>query len=69
MFTILYHLKNRYMSQKAQGIVEYALILAFVVVIAAVLAGDSGLGDAIKSVFGAAKDQVQSGADKATGTK
>ena len=37
MFTILEHLKNRYMSQKAQGIVEYALILAFVVVVAAVL--------------------------------
>lgn len=66
MFTILYHLKNRYLSQKAQGIVEYALILAFVVVVAAVLAGDNSLSSAIKSVFGAAKDQVQSGADKAT---
>lgn len=66
MFTILYHLKNRYLSQKAQGIVEYALILAFVVVVAAVLAGDNGLSSAIKSVFGAAKDQVQSGATKAT---
>lgn len=65
MFTILYHLKNRYLSQKAQGIVEYALILAFVVVVAAVLAGDNSLSSAIKSVFGAAKDQVQSGADKA----
>lgn len=66
MFTILYHLKNRYLSQKAQGIVEYALILAFVVVIAAVLASDGGLGAAIEKVFGAAKDQVQAGADKAT---
>lgn len=29
MFTILEHLKNRYMSQKAQGIVEYALNFGF----------------------------------------
>ena len=65
MFTILYHLKNRYLSQKAQGIVEYALILAFVVVVAAVLAGNDGLSSAISDVFGAAKDQVQSGANKA----
>lgn len=65
MFTILYHLKNRYLSQKAQGIVEYALILAFVVVVAAVLAGNDGLSSAISDVFGAAKDQVQSGANAA----
>ena len=69
MFTILYHLKNRYMSQKAQGIVEYALILAFVVVVAAVLVGDNSLSSAISSVFSTAKDQVQSGANKAAGTK
>ena len=65
MFTILYHLKNRYLSQKAQGIVEYALILALVVVVAAVLAGNDGLSSAISDVFGAAKDQVQSGANAA----
>ena len=65
MFTILYHLKNRYLSQKAQGIVEYALILAFVVVVAAVMAGNDGLSSAISDVFGAAKDQVQSGANAA----
>ena len=68
MFTILYHLKNRYLSQKAQGIVEYALILAFVVVVAAVLVGDNSLGSAIKDIFGAAKDQVKAGADAAGGT-
>ena len=61
MFTILYHLKNRYMSQKAQGIVEYALILAFVVVVAAVLTTDNGLTEAIKGVFGKATDQVKTG--------
>lgn len=64
MFTILYHLKNRYLSQKAQGIVEYALILAFVVVVAAVLTQSDGLKDAIMGVFGNAADQVNKGAGK-----
>ena len=58
MFTILYHLKNRYMSQKAQGIVEYALILAFVVALAVVLTSESGLQGAISSVFGTTTDQI-----------
>lgn len=52
MFTILEHLKNRYLSQKAQGIVEYALILAFVVGIAiALTSNDTGLKDAIEGLF------------------
>lgn len=63
MFTILEHLKNRYMSQKAQGIVEYALILAFVVVVALVLTNTGGLSEAIKGVFGNAAEQVQKGAE------
>jgi len=59
MFTILEHLKNRYMSQKAQGIVEYALILAFVVAIAIfITSGDNSLSDAVKGVFTKTTDQV-----------
>lgn len=59
MFTILEHLKNRYMSQKAQGIVEYALILAFVVAIAIfITSGDNNLSDAVKGVFTKTTDQV-----------
>ena len=58
MFTILTHLKNRYMSQKAQGIVEYALILAFVVALAVVLTNEGGLQEAISSVFGTTTDQI-----------
>ena len=58
MFTILYHLKNRYLSQKAQGIVEYALILAFVVVLAIVLTQSGGLSDAINNVFKETTNQV-----------
>ena len=65
MFTILYHLKNRYLSQKAQGIVEYALILAFVVVVAAVLTSDNGLSQAIKGVFSNATSMVSEGKAKA----
>lgn len=65
MFTILYHLKNRYMSQKAQGIVEYALILAFVVVVAAVLTSDNGLSQAISGVFSNAASMVSEGKAKA----
>ena len=52
MFIILEHLKNRYLSQRAQGMVEYALILAFVVAIAAVLTSDGGISGGIKTVFG-----------------
>ena len=59
MFTILYHLKNRYLSQKAQGIVEYALILAFVVAIAIfITSGNNNLSDAIKNVFKDTTNQV-----------
>ena len=64
MFTILYHLKNRYLSQKDQGIVEYALILAFVVAIAVfITSGNNNLSDAIKGVFTDTAKQV-----KGTGT-
>ena len=63
MFTILTHLKNRYMSQKAQGIVEYALILAFVVALAIVLTGNGGLQEAISGVFGKTAEQISAGAN------
>lgn len=62
MFTILTHLKNRYLSQKAQGIVEYALILAFVVVLAIVLSSDTGLSGAISNIFGKTTNQLNSAA-------
>lgn len=42
MLEILNYVKVRYLGQKAQGITEYALILAFVAVIAGlVLTSDS----------------------------
>ena len=59
MFTIFTHLKNRYMSQKAQGIVEYALILAFVVVVAAALINGGNLSNAVKEIFGNTANQLK----------
>ena len=59
MFTIFTHLKNRYMSQKAQGIVEYALILAFVVVVAAALINGGELSNAVKNIFGNTANQLK----------
>ncbi len=54
----------RSLGEKGQGIVEYALILAFVVVIAMALTNSGGLQDKIKSVF----SNVGSEIDKANTT-
>lgn len=51
MLEILKYLKARYMTEKAQGIVEYALILAFVVVVAAAIANGGELSNKVSSVF------------------
>lgn len=48
---ILKYLKARYVSEKAQGIVEYALILAFVTIIAAALMSDTGIRRSIQTVI------------------
>ena len=42
---------NRYLGEKGQGIVEYALILAFVVVVAAAITNAGGLRTKITTVF------------------
>lgn len=61
MWSMVVALKDRYMSQKAQGMVEYALIIAFVVALAIVLSSDGGLSGAISGVFGSAASQVNKG--------
>ena len=59
MFTVLNYLRVRYLGQKGQGIVEYALILAFVVGLAAVLTNTGGLKDAVSGVFTNATSQLK----------
>lgn len=54
MKEIIEYVKARYfstMSEKGQGIVEYALILAFVVVVAAAITNSGGLRNKIADVF------------------
>ena len=58
MMKVIDYLKARYLSEKAQGMVEYALILAFVVVVAAVLMGQSGIQGGVNNVFNSATSQL-----------
>lgn len=51
MLEILKYLKTRYMTEKAQGIVEYALVLAFVVVVAVAIGSSGDLTSKVSSVF------------------
>ena len=58
MFTVLNYLRVRYLGQKGQGIVEYALILAFVVAVAAALTNEGDLQKAVGNVFNKATGQL-----------
>ncbi|WP_437794477.1 Flp family type IVb pilin [Mitsuokella multacida] len=61
MVEIINYLRARYMSEKAQGITEYALILAFVAVIAGlVLTSDhsTGLSGALIKAFNSVIDKL-----------
>ena len=53
-------------SEKGQGMVEYALIIAFVAAIA-IVALNNGLGTAVTNAFQGASDMVDS-ASQAAGT-
>ena len=56
------------LSSKGQGIVEYALILAFVVAIAVVaLSGDSGIGQAIKDLFSNTGNEITNAGSNVSG--
>lgn len=50
-YIILFYLQVTYKNEKAQGIVEYALILAFIVGVAVVLFNSNGLANAIGEAF------------------
>lgn len=45
------YFKARYLGEKGQGIVEYALILAFVVVVAAAITGSGDLKGKVQGAF------------------
>ena len=52
MREMLRYINLRYLNNRGQGIVEYALILVFVVAIAAIaLTTDSGIGQALQNAF------------------
>lgn len=51
MKEIMEYLKVRYCSEKGQGIMEYALILAFVVVVAVAIGNGGDLQTKVKGVF------------------
>ena len=52
MVEMIHYLKARYLTERAQGVVEYALVIAFVVVAAAVLSqGGGDLGTKINNIF------------------
>ena len=63
MFEMVKHIRNfmkAQLGEKAQGMVEYALIIAFVVAIAVYLTQSGGIGQAISGVFDSAKNQISS---------
>ena len=66
MLQILNYLRVRYVSEKAQGIVEYAFLLALVVVVGAVLIGDNSLATSIQTIFTNVKDLLKNASSAST---
>lgn len=63
MMKLYTYVVSRLKSEKGQGIVEYALLLAFVVAVAgAALSSEQGLGQAIQGVFDRTVTQLNSNA-------
>lgn len=65
MLEIVKYLKARYMSEKAQGLVEYALLLAFVVVVGLAVGGEGGIASHVSSIFGKVKSVLTTADTKA----
>ncbi|WP_037354943.1 Flp family type IVb pilin [Selenomonas sp. FC4001] len=59
MKEIINYLQARYLNEKAQGMVEYALIVAFIVGVATLIFGtDGSMQDAVKSAFTKVKTAI-----------
>ncbi|MBQ3367138.1 MAG: hypothetical protein IJG43_10720 [Acidaminococcaceae bacterium] len=50
---------RKYFKEKGQGIVEYAVLLAFVVAIAAYLFNNSGIKDEVTATFQSTQSMLQ----------
>ena len=50
---------RKFFTEKGQGIVEYAVLLAFVVAIAAYLFGNSGIKDEVTATFNSTKSVLE----------
>lgn len=61
MKEIIEYLKARYLSEKAQGIVEYALILAFVAVVATAIGSSGELKTKVETAFKSISDLFPKG--------
>ena len=61
MLTMLNYFRTRYMSEKAQGMAEYALVLAFVVGVIALVVANGGLGTAINNAFTKVSNSINNG--------
>ncbi|SHK62736.1 pilus assembly protein Flp/PilA [Selenomonas ruminantium] len=60
MLEIMEYLRARYLGEKGQGLTEYAVLLAFVVVVVAAVTTNakSGLIDAITAAFSKVKNGI-----------
>ena len=57
---------SRYLGEKGQGIVEYALILAFVIAVAAALFAGGDIRKAVTAIFTDVADKLKSNAPTTT---
>ena len=66
MMNLYTYVVSRLKSEKGQGIVEYALLLAFIVAVAGVALQDGTLGEAIQNVFNHTAEELnnQAGANQ-----
>ena len=69
MMNLYTYVVSRLKSEKGQGLVEYALLLAFVVAVAGIALQDGTLGEAIQNVFNNTAEELnrQSGANQGGG--
>lgn len=67
MLEVFNYLKARYVSEKAQGLVEYAILLAFVVVVGAIIVGSGNdtIANSVSTIFTKVQTILSGAASKA----